>query len=271
MLKQRILTALVLAPLVIWGILSLPTLWFGGLVGLFVTVGAWEWARLAGFESTLARIMFASLVGVLLVLMGMATALSEWNLLIAGAVIWWGYATWVVFGYDGAQNPARSIARLSVGLVLLLPAWLALVKLHGSAQGPMALLFLMVLIWGADSGAYFAGRAFGKHKLAPKVSPGKSWEGVAGALLLTLSVAIGGGVWLWQWQGMQVVMFVVLCVVTVALSIVGDLYESMAKRRVGIKDSGNILPGHGGVLDRIDSLTSAAPVFVLGYSWMAPL
>lgn len=271
MLKQRILTALVLAPLVIWGIFALPTLWFGGLLGVFVTIGAWEWARLAGYAEVAVRVGFAILIGLMLVAMGITSELLLWQVMLAIAVIWWLYAIWIVVHYDGLLNPLRSPSRLAVGLILLMPAWFALVHLHGSAQGAASVLFLMLLIWGADSGAYFVGRAFGKHKLAPKVSPGKSWEGVIGALTLTLVISIVGGIELWHLQGKQFVLFIVVCLVTVAISIVGDLYESLAKRRVGIKDSGQILPGHGGVMDRIDSLTSAAPTFALGLAWVVGL
>jgi phosphatidate cytidylyltransferase len=133
--------------------------------------------------------------------------------------------------------------------------------------GPGYVILLFLLIWGADTGAYFAGRAFGKHKLAARVSPGKTWEGVFGGMLLALTVALGATQWL-EPAG-QLVPFLVLVAVTVAISVLGDLAESLFKRIADVKDSGGLLPGHGGVLDRIDSLTAAAPVFTLGLIWLS--
>jgi phosphatidate cytidylyltransferase len=143
-------------------------------------------------------------------------------------------------------------------LFALVPVWLALVRLH--EQGPQLMLFLLLLVVAADIGAYFAGRALGKHKLAPRVSPGKTWEGVGGGLVAAAMMA-AFGVW---WFDMDAVPFMALCIVVAIASVVGDLTESMFKRHAGLKDSGNLLPGHGGVLDRVDSVTAAAPVFLIG-------
>jgi phosphatidate cytidylyltransferase len=152
-------------------------------------------------------------------------------------------------------------------LIVLIPTWLAVVALHESGeQGPLLVMYLLSLIWVADSGAYFSGRAWGKRKLAPSVSPGKSWEGVGGGALLSLAYAVGAAQVLGL-PGNQWPLFVVLSLVTVLFSVLGDLTESMFKRHAGIKDSGTLLPGHGGVLDRIDSVTAAAPVFVVGF-WL---
>src|SRR5690606_17335644 len=133
-----------------------------------------------------------------------------------------------------------------------------LVRLH--EHGPAVMLFLLLLVVAADVGAYFAGRRFGRNKLAPRVSPGKTWEGVIGGLLGAALIALAGGAWF----GVPLVPFVALCVVAVLASIVGDLTESLFKRHAGVKDSGTLLPGHGGVLDRVDSVTAAAPVFLIG-------
>jgi phosphatidate cytidylyltransferase len=155
------------------------------------------------------------------------------------------------------------------GLLVLIPAWAGLVWIHQLSRGPYLVLFLLVLIWIADSGAYFAGRRWGRRKLAPLVSPGKTREGAYGALAGGL---LWGGV-LAALYGVSVPQqgcLVLLCLLTVVASIVGDLYESLSKRERGVKDSGSLLPGHGGILDRIDSLTAAAPVFALGLHLIGP-
>lgn len=150
-----------------------------------------------------------------------------------------------------------------MGPIVLTPLWTALVALHGNGEdGPSSVLFLMILIWVADSGAYFAGRQWGRNKLAPVISPGKTWEGVYGAVFGALICGL-----LLAWYRSDIEGFhwlVPVCVITVLMSVVGDLFESVMKRKMDMKDSGTLLPGHGGVLDRIDSLTAAAPVFVLG-------
>ncbi len=273
MFKQRLLTAAVLMPLFIWGVIALPTAYISILFALLVTVGAAEWMRLMGEPATIGKYKFIALTWVLMVVSGWASQYTAlFYLLLTAAVLWWCYAVLLLQRYSAhvrrceAQGQTTLFplsARPAIGVVLLVPAWISLVVLHDIS--PYWLLFLMVLIWGADSGAYFAGRAFGKRKLAPQVSPGKSWEGVAGAMATTLVVALIGGVLL-DVSGVALLGLVLLALVTVAFSIVGDLMESLMKRRVGVKDSGTLLPGHGGILDRIDSLTAAGPVFTLGVS-----
>lgn len=271
MLKHRILTALVLIPLVLWGILELPTSLFAGVFGLFVVLGAWEWARLIGWTSTSLRGGYAVAVGVLTALIGYA--LDVQSVLIVTLLIafgFWAWATRSVLRYDGSlrgDGPAAP-ADLLIGALVLVPAWLGIVYLHG--RGPQFLLFMMVLVWTADTAAYFSGRRFGKRKLAPRVSPGKTWEGFYGAVAATGLVAAGMAWWL-ELSANGMIAFVVLSMVTVMVSVVGDLFESMYKRRVGVKDSGTLLPGHGGVLDRIDSMTAAAPVFALGLFMLGDL
>jgi len=160
-------------------------------------------------------------------------------------------------------NLSTSIIKAMIGGVILIPAWLSLILIHMNASGVSLLLFLFFLIWLADSAAYFSGKKFGSNKLASNVSPGKSWEGVYGAL--TMSLLFGASYAFYaDMKFMVAVYFMLLVLITVSFSILGDLVESMFKRMAGVKDSSNILPGHGGVLDRIDSLTSAAPVFFVG-------
>jgi phosphatidate cytidylyltransferase len=174
---------------------------------------------------------------------------------MTGAGVWWLIALlWVMF-MPAVINPGSAAL---AGVLVLLPAWLALVRLH--QMNPQLLLFVLLLVVAADVGAYFAGRSFGKHKLAPRVSPGKTWEGVLGGFAGAMLLASIGCVWL----HLAPLPFVALCAVVFVASILGDLTESMFKRHAGLKDSGTLLPGHGGVMDRIDSVTAAAPIFLLG-------
>jgi phosphatidate cytidylyltransferase len=186
---------------------------------------------------------------------------------MALAVLWWG-------GIAILLTRIRQVGRTSgfepmlipVGLFVLLPPWIAIVRLHGAtADGPWLVVALMMLIWIADSLAFFSGRRWGRRKLAPALSPGKTYAGVYGALL-------GAAVWGAVLAGLlalpldRALLLVILCAMVAAVSVVGDLFESLMKRRRGLKDAGRLLPGHGGVLDRIDSMTAAAPLFALGLS-----
>ena len=276
MLRQRILTALVLVPLVVGGVLGLGTQTLALLLAAVILLAGWEWVSLVDSARTSARVAYLVLLG--LVLFGTALAWQahgvpaaiRWTL--APALLGWVVAGgWVVaYQRSAGHRPAAPgpwTLRI-VGLLVLVPPWLALVTVHGSGpEGPWLVLFLLVLIWTADSGAYFAGRRFGRHKLASRVSPGKSLEGVAGALLLgslfTLAAGVGLGI-----AGRTLGLFLLLGVATVLVSVLGDLFESLVKRYRDVKDSGGLLPGHGGVLDRIDSLTAAAPFFAVGQFWI---
>ncbi len=268
MLKQRVITASLLAPLALWGIWVLSSQVFALVIGVIFSLAGWEWSRLCGLERTPSRAVY-----VLVLALSMAGAyplLSEgnWSLVILiTAMMWWTISLTSVLSYpQGTGFWQRSaMARGVAGLLVLMPAWVALVLLH-SHFGPGYVILLMFVVWGADTGAYFAGRAFGRHKLAPRVSPGKTWEGVIGGAVLALLVALTGTIWLDPIGGY--VAFLGLILLTVMISILGDLMESMFKRVADLKDSGGLLPGHGGVMDRIDSITAAAPLFVLGMLWL---
>ena len=270
MLKQRLLTAAILVPLVIWGILRLPTEYLAMVLALFVMQGGWEWTGLMKITSVAKRglyvvVVAAGLAGSWFVLHDHS---SNWMALPVLSLFWWLLAIALVSQFPNSVTRwSSSVAQAIIGLIVLVPTWLAVVALHQSGeQGPLLVMYLLSLIWVADSGAYFGGRAWGKHKLAPAVSPGKTWEGVASGAALSLAYAVGAAQVL-ALPGNQWPLFVVLSLVTVLFSVLGDLTESMFKRHAGIKDSGTLLPGHGGVLDRIDSVTAAAPVFVVGY-WL---
>lgn len=267
MLKQRLLTALILLPFLIWGILQLPTAYFALLLGLVIVQGAWEWGRLMQLQSTKGKILVALSVTAGLYACWWLLGQNEpvWLSLLVVALFWWLLALiWVVSYPRMASRWSSTRRRFLIGLLILAPTWLSLVALHGEENiGPYLVLYLLSLIWVADSGAYFGGRTWGKHKLAVAVSPGKTWEGVAAAIIATTVYSFAATILL-QLPVNQWLVFVVLSLLTVVFSILGDLNESMFKRHAGVKDSGTLLPGHGGVLDRIDSITAAAPVFVVG-------
>lgn len=262
MLKQRIITAAWLAPLVLAGLFGLD----GGAYALFtafiVLLGSWEWVNLAGITRNVQRAQLVALMAVLMLVMwltGAATAI--WPL-------WLAAAGWLVNFYWVTRYPAAgeqwqsSARRLAMGLWVLLPCWVGFNVLRES--GMAWLLFVLLLVWCADIGAYFVGRNWGKRKLAPHVSPGKSWEGVYGGLAATAILAILFALWLSLGLSGSITLIMVTAVVTLA-SVLGDLLESMLKRHRNIKDSSQLLPGHGGVLDRVDSLTAAIPLFALFY------
>ena len=269
MLRTRVITALALLAVVLPSLFFLPQSGWALLVALFIGVGAWEWGALLGFGRG-ARLLTGSALTILCA----ATALlfpaaigaadeqllaAPWVLAAHGtsAIFWclvipfWLRAKW--------KLPA-GLSGLLVGLVVLFPTWLALVQLR--VAGPGVLLAIMATVWIADIAAYFSGKTFGKHKLAPTISPGKTWEGAIGAVIgvvcYGLAVRLG-----FAFAPVGLPLWVLALLAVTAVSIIGDLYESMLKRQAGIKDSSNVLPGHGGVLDRIDSLTSTLPVVAL--------
>lgn len=263
MLKQRFLTALVLVPLLLVILLGLPRLLAVLVFTLLVLAGAWEWSAFLRSRSVALRAAYVSVVAVLMGLAwqtGITANGLQWVLL--AALGWWLIAfIWL----SSFPSHVSSIAAGLAGLCVLVPAWVALGRLHLSdPAGPQWVVFLLVLISLADVGAFFAGRQFGRFKLAPRVSPGKTWEGLFGGMALAMLVAGAGVVWFAVPAGP----FLSLCAAVVLLSVVGDLTESLFKRYAGLKDSGTLFPGHGGVLDRIDSVTAAAPLFLLGLSWL---
>jgi phosphatidate cytidylyltransferase len=267
MLKQRLITALILAPLVLWGVLVMSNQILMLVMALVVLVGGSEWARLAGATGWVVR---GSYIGLLALAMIVLAWLTTWQLdwilwLMAANLLWWLVVLVVAIRFKADQHlQGLSTAQLFEGVIVLVPAWLALVLIHRLPQdGPGMLVFLLILIWSADVGAYFSGRRWGRVKLAPRVSPGKTREGVYGAVV---SAVICGLVLAWwqQWTFQGYLYAVLLCVVTALVSVLGDLLVSMLKRLRGLKDSGTLLPGHGGLLDRIDSLTAASPLFLVG-------
>jgi len=256
---QRTLSTLILGPLLLGAIFLLEGAQFSFLLGALLAPAAWEWARLAGQEQRGDRLLY---VAALLLLF----YFSRWlplELLLWAALVWWGGALYWLQGYPQRHRWLFAVpARYLAGVVVLIPAWRALEVLHQQPDGGSLLLFLLLLIWGADIGAYLVGVRFGRRKLAPNVSPGKSLEGVAGGMMAALAVAATGYAVL-STPGVALSMLLFSVVLIVIFSIVGDLVESAYKRNVGVKDSGQLIPGHGGILDRVDSLTAAAPLYLM--------
>jgi len=272
-LKQRVLTAIILVPLVIGGIFALTALQFSIILALFVLLGAWEWTRLVKLDSLPQRLSYLFVLSLLLIACSYLRIFDGFLFALLGiSVIWWLANIRFLISFRESQcqltQQGWGWGHLGQGLMLLIPAWLSLVVIHSQPQhGPWLLLYLMVLIWVADSGAYFSGRKWGRNKLAPHVSPGKTREGLYGAVTLCLLFSVLA-VFGFDFGWLTGLFFVVLSMITVVFSVLGDLLESAYKRRAGVKDSGAILPGHGGILDRIDSMTAAAPVFALGLGVM---
>ncbi|RUO36318.1 phosphatidate cytidylyltransferase [Aliidiomarina sanyensis] len=282
MLKQRILTAIVLLPLAFFIIFALPMPWFALAVMIVLGLAAWEWSPLMSVRNFAGRIGY---VGFVLAAIGMLWAFVPveqfWDgaslhpfilAVVAVGGLWWLLAILLVFNFPRSQRVwARSRAFVALfGFLILVPTWAAAVALRSlffednPIFGAWMLLFVLGLVWAADIGAYFAGRKFGKRKLMPQVSPAKTLEGMLGGLALSVLIMAIVALLLPVSYG-QLPGYFFVGVVTVLVSVFGDLNESMFKRCAGVKDSGSILPGHGGILDRIDSLTSALPIFLIGY------
>jgi phosphatidate cytidylyltransferase len=260
-LRKRVLTAVVLGVALLAILLWLPEWATVAVVTLMVLFGAWEWSAFLLLVDPGPRLGYVLLVGVLLWLVWhFSMSPGRLDLVLAVAVLWWLLALgWIVF----APRRVSPWAAGAAGVLALVPSWLALVRLRLTLpDGAQWVLFALVLVWVADIGAFFSGRLFGRIRLAPVVSPGKTWEGLLGGVTVSALVAIIGS----RWFQVPLTAFLPLCLAAVGFSVVGDLTESLLKRFAGMKDSGSIFPGHGGVMDRIDSLTGAAPVLLLGLS-----
>ena len=256
-LGTRIVTGLALGVVVAGAIMLLPTIAAAGVLGFLWLAGSWEWAGLARLQRPM-RWAYAAIFAVLMagvMAFGLTPAFADAILAVA-------IAAWIVALVAILRFP-RPIGRPTIviaGFVAMLPAWILLAQLHAiDTIGPALTLTVLALVWAADVGAYFVGRGFGRFKLAPQVSPGKTWEGVSGGVLLAAVVGWAAS----DWLGLPAELFVGIAVAVALVSVVGDLTVSMLKRNVGLKDSGSLLPGHGGVMDRIDGLIAAVPFFVL--------
>ena len=285
MLKQRIITALILAPAAIWAIFYLSLINFAAVMLVVMAIGAWEWGPLMGCASKRYRIAFVSITSILIASLWHFFPLEQlWqapkllieqaNIVLWLAVAWWLLSAGLTFVYPRCSafwSSHRSVRGL-FGWLTLVPTWLAFMVLRTSEyqvdryHGAQLLMFLFLMVWSADVGAYFVGKSIGKRKLLPNVSPGKTLEGFLGGVIFAcIMVAIAGYFIDWTMAQYRIVIPVTILITTI--SVLGDLNESMFKRQAGVKDSGTILPGHGGVLDRIDSLTATAPIYALCYAY----
>lgn len=261
MLKYRVITAAILIPVVLAILFFSSPPVFCLLTAGLVTLAAVEWTSLIPLPRLWARLAYVFVM--LCVMFGMLFVPTP--LIFAATFFWWLTALVLVLIYPrGTIFWSNSkIIKGIMGIFVLVPCWIAINYIRNGNEGIYVLLFVFVLIWGADTSAYFAGRKWGTTKIAPLVSPGKSIQGVIAALVYAV-VLTSGAALVSRPPFIVIISAVMLGVVTVLFSILGDLFESMLKREVGLKDSGNILPGHGGILDRIDSLTAAAPIYALG-------
>lgn len=277
-MKQRIITALILAPLVILGIFELPLPLFMLAIGGVTLIGYWEWTQFVEAKSRVmaliptVAISVASLFVIPFDVVSMNFLTNGHYVILALGCLWWLYSSFLAVTYPRSSSTWQGsrVLRHFFGILTLLPFFwsVLLLRAQGIAyepyMGAKLVLFVCFIVWAADSGAYFAGKSFGKRKMAPNVSPNKTIEGLLGGMVTAILVGWLTAAW-FDIKFSNTLVMIVITVITVVISVLGDLVESMFKRVSGIKDSSNIIPGHGGVLDRIDSLTAAFPVFTLLY------
>ncbi len=265
MLKYRLVTGAILLLLTLLAILFLPILYFIGLMSAVTLFAAWEWARLIAYRTWQSRLFYVSLVGVMMIVEWFAPIIP----ILLATLIWWIIACYWVLKYpDAKQYWSQGFwVRGIMGVLVLVPAWLSLNVIRYADHGRELIFFLFVLVWASDIGAYFIGKSWGKRPLASSVSPKKTVEGFIGGFVSALFMA-----WIASMIGKfsltDGLVIIVFGGIVSLFAILGDLLESMVKRSVGVKDTGHYLPGHGGLLDRIDSLLAAAPIFLLGLIWM---
>jgi len=287
LLKQRIITALILAPAAISAIFYLPINYFAILLMAIIGIGSWEWARFMGLVDTVQRLGYVVVTSAIIAALWFLLPVDETWLVITGvqheitsilwlSVLWWLFAAFLMFLYPKSSSfwANNKFIIAIFGWLTLVPTWLAFMVLRTNNhlldefQGAQLLMYLFMLVWSADVGAYFVGKSLGKRKLMPNVSPGKTIEGFLGGVVCAsiLTVIVGFAL---QWSSDKFMTALMVTLLITSISVLGDLTESMFKRQAGVKDSGTILPGHGGILDRIDSLTATAPVFALCYLLLA--
>jgi phosphatidate cytidylyltransferase len=268
----RVIAALLMAPVAILSVLYLPTPFLAGLVAALMMIGLWEWALLSGLKDTLPRACYLIANALMMVALVWAAGPNLYTLKLVSVIgaAWWLVALlWLKnFGFLASDSSGSRAVKLLAGSLSVIPAWSALCWLHWSQPlGPRWALFAVAIVWAADTGAYFVGVRFGKRKLAPRISPGKSWEGLYGGMAATLLFALAARSMLHvSWPSLPLLLL--LTFITGLISVAGDLFESLLKRHAGIKDSSDLIPGHGGVLDRLDSLLAALPIFLVAKIWL---
>lgn len=271
MLRQRVITALLMAGAFLAGVYWLPPGVLGAVFAFIVALGAWEWAPMAGLVSARTRVLYMALLvaGVAIAFtytdFGLALERERLQPLLGLACLWWCFALLWVKSFPGsARLWGNRFIRCVMGFLVLVPAWLAAFYLLHMERHGAVMVVLILIVAAADIGAYFSGKAFGRHALSPAVSPGKTWEGFWGGVACVALLAMV--VWSLlpdRYDHVGLPAAVVVALVTAFASVLGDLTVSMVKRVSGVKDSSSLLPGHGGLLDRLDSICAAAPTFAL--------
>ena len=265
-MKQRVVTALLLAPLAIAIILLVPTPAFAVVIAGLCLLALWEWTRLSGLRDRRVRAVLLALATVGFYALWVNRDAMAAVIVVAAGCAWWVVAlAWLKhFSFAAAPTRENALLKLVAGALCVFPAWIALMRVHAApAHGNWWALYALLLGWSADTFAYLAGIRWGRRKLAPAISPGKTWAGVYGGLAATAVVAAIGGCLLGV-RNLELIALVVLAMLCVCFSVVGDLFESLIKRHAGVKDSGALFPGHGGVFDRLDGLFALLPLFALG-------
>ena len=292
MLWQRVITALILLPLVILAIFGLNIQVFAGVIGLVIALACWEWSGFITDNKIFKGIYVLASIGLMWLIAQESLPMEYWHgfiipvnftewfaaeqaarLTVLFGVLWWlvAFILLLVYPFGSKELVNSKLMMIIIGWLIMLPTWVAVVGIRSMGivfdhnHGAELLLFVLLIIWAADTGAFMAGKKFGKTKLAPQVSPKKTWEGVLGGLGLA-AVIVALGIYLLHFKPEHTTALVGLTALIVFFSVVGDLTESIFKRLTGIKDSGKILPGHGGILDRIDGVTAALPISLLGFS-----
>ena len=257
MLRQRVITAVIALAVLALVLFVVPPIAAELAIALVILAAAWEWSGFLGSKSPATRIFYVIFIAALMTAVGIVWPDGVERVLQV-AIVWWLLALIWTFLFPTA---IPVFLRWICGALVLVPLYAALVLLYQAT--PSLLLFVLLIVWAADIGAYFVGKRFGRVKLAPSISPSKTWEGVIGGLVLVVLLALGRSIWFET----DLAVIIPFCLAVAGVSIVGDLTVSMFKRTAGLKDSGKLFPGHGGVLDRVDSVAAAAPLFAIGLSW----
>ncbi|GAB3386285.1 phosphatidate cytidylyltransferase [Lysobacter fragariae] len=272
MTKTRLLAALIMAPIAIAAILLMASPWMMALAAVVFLIGLWEWFELTGIEDTLARtVLLAANLAMMVAIVWASRSATGYSYVLFQlacvlGVVWWLLALlWLRhFSFASDHETWARMFKLAAGALAVIPAWCALGWIHASKpNGHLWLFTALAIVWAADSGAYFAGRKLGRRKLAPTVSPNKTIEGVIGGVVAGLIVGVAGAM-LAGAPVAKLPLVALVAFVAILASVVGDLFESLLKRHAGVKDSGDLIPGHGGILDRVDGVLAALPVFALG-------